>query len=236
MPVHLYGQPADLRSLSELAGRTGIAIVEDAAQAHLAAVDGKPVGTWGAAAAFSFYPTKNMMSGEGGMISTPSADVARLSRLYRNQGMEKRYANEVIGFNLRMTDLHAAIGRVQLRQLADWTAQRQRNAAFLDQALRGVVVPPVAAGRTHVYHQYTIRVVDHDRDRFAAELAERGVGSGVYYPTPIHRLPSFGLDVDLPVTEQAAAQVLSLPIYPSLTNDELTTIADAVNAVAAAGA
>ncbi|MEO8261555.1 MAG: DegT/DnrJ/EryC1/StrS family aminotransferase [Pseudolysinimonas sp.] len=236
MPVHLYGLPADLPALISITERAGIHLVEDAAQAHLASVDGRPVGSWGAASAFSFYPTKNMMSGEGGMITTGSADVARLSRLYRNQGMEKRYANEVIGFNLRMTDLHAAIGRVQLQKVAGWTAERQKNAAFFDAHLHGVVVPPVAAGRTHVYHQYTIRVVDHDRDRFAEELAARGVGSGVYYPTPIHRLPSFGLELDLPVTERAASEVLSLPVYPSLTEDELGTIVEAVNAVAGAGA
>ena len=236
MPVHLYGQPADLPALTALAQNAGAFLVEDAAQAHLAAVDGRPVGSWGDASAFSFYPTKNMMSGEGGMITTGSADVARLSRLYRNQGMEKRYANEVIGFNLRMTDLHAAIGRVQLQKVAGWTAERQKNAAFFDANLQGVIVPPVAEGRTHVYHQYTIRVVDDDRDRFAEELAARGVGSGVYYPTPIHRLPSFRLELDLPVTEQAAAEVLSLPVYPSLTDDELGTIVEAVNAVAGAGA
>ena len=235
MPVHLYGHPADLRRLAEIAERHGIHLVEDAAQAHLASVDGVPVGAWGVAGVFSFYPTKNMTSGEGGMITTSSSEVARLSRLYRNQGMEKRYANEVIGFNLRMTDLHAAIGRVQLTRVEEWTAQRQANAAFLDAELRGVVTPPVADGAVHVYHQYTIRV-EAERDRFAEELAAHGVGSGVYYPTPIHRLPSFGLELDLPNTEVAAAQVLSLPIYPSLTQDELGTIVEAVNAVAAAGA
>ena len=156
-------------------------------------------------------------------------------RLLRNQGMEKRYANEVVGFNNRMTDIHAAIGRVQLTKLAGWTAQRQANAAFFSENLRGVVTPPTAEGAVHVFHQYTIRVVDHDRDRFGEELASHGVGSGVYYPTPIHRLPSFDLDLDLPTTELVAGQVLSLPVYPSLTEDELATIVTAVNAVASAG-
>jgi dTDP-4-amino-4,6-dideoxygalactose transaminase len=157
-------------------------------------------------------------------------------RLLRNQGMEKRYENEVVGFNARMTDIHAAIGRVQLTKLAGWTKQRQDNAAFLDANLRGVVVPPVAAGATHVYHQYTIRVVDQDRDAFAAALAERGVGSGVYYPIPNHRLPSFRLDVDLPETERAAAEALSLPVHPALSEQDLETIVSVVNEVAAAGA
>ena len=156
-------------------------------------------------------------------------------RLLRNQGMERRYENEVVGFNTRMTDLHAAIGRVQLGKLEGWTARRRSNAAFFDANLRGVIVPPVAPEAVHVYHQYTIRVVGTDRDAFAAALASRGVGSGVYYPIPVHRLPSFALDLDLPETERAAAQVLSLPVHPALTEDELTRIVDAVNAVAAAG-
>jgi len=235
MPVHLYGHPADLRAISAIAEKHGLLLLEDAAQAHLASVDGVPIGAWGIAASFSFYPTKNMTSGEGGMVTTPSADVARAVRVLRNQGMERRYENEVIGFNTRMTDIHAAIGRVQLTKLAGWTAKRQKNAAFLSANLRGVVAPPTAEGAVHVFHQYTVRVVDHDRDAFAVELGKRGVGSGVYYPTPIHRLPSFKLKLDLPTTEVAATQVLSLPVYPSLAQRQLEAIVEAVNAVAKAG-
>lgn len=236
MPVHLYGHPSNLVALKAIADKHGLQIYEDAAQAHAASVDGIPVGAWGEAGSFSFYPTKNMMSGEGGMITTSSEHLERLARMLRNQGMERRYENEVIGFNMRMTDIHAAIGRVQLAKLAGWTAKRQANAAFLNEHLTGVVIPPVAPGAVHVYHQYTVRVVDHDRDAFAEELTKRGVGNGVYYPTPIHRLPSFGLDLHLPVTEQVAKQVLSLPVYPSLTDQELETIVDVVNDVAKAGA
>jgi len=235
MPVHLYGHPADLPALSAIADRHGLQLYEDAAQAHAAAIDGKPVGAWGLAGSFSFYPTKNMTSGEGGMITTASPELARAARVLRNQGMERRYENEVIGFNTRMTDIHAAIGRVQLRKLAGWTAKRQANAAFLTENLNGVVCPPTAPGAVHVFHQYTIRVVGHDRDAFALELTRRGIGNGVYYPTPIHRLPSFRLDVDLPQTERVAREVLSLPIYPSLTQNELDSIVEAVNAVANAG-
>lgn len=236
MPVHLYGHPADMAALGTLAARHGLQIVEDAAQAHMASVDGTPVGAFGAAACFSFYPTKNMTSGEGGLVTTSDAVVTRMMRLLRNQGMERRYENEVIGFNTRMTDLHAAIGRVQLAKLPAWTATRQANASFLDANLIGVHVPPVTAGAVHVYHQYTIRVVGLDRDRFASELHDRGVGSGVYYPTPVHRLPSFGLDLDLPETERAAKEVLSLPVHPALSGDDLAGIVDAVNALAAVGA
>jgi len=236
MPVHLYGHPANMVAFTELAERRDLLLFEDAAQAHAASLNGTAVGAFGIAGSFSFYPTKNMMSGEGGMVSTGSAEVARNIRLLRNQGMEKRYANELIGFNTRMTDIHAAIGRVQLGRLAGWTSARQANAAFFDANLEGVVVPPVAAGAVHVYHQYTIRIVGHDRDAFAAALAERGVGAGVYYPTPIHRLPSFQQELDLPVTERVATEVLSLPVYPSLTEAEREHIVEAVNAVAQAGA
>ncbi len=238
MPVHLYGHPADMTALGDLAARHGLAIYEDAAQAHGAAWQGRPVGTFGQFAMFSLYPTKNMTSGEGGMVSCADDELARQVRLLRNQGMERRYENEVVGFNARMTDVHAAIGREQLKKLPGWTARRQANAAFLDAHLRGVVVPPVAPGATHVYHQYTIRVVGHDRDAFAAELAARGVGSGVYYPIPNHRLPSlaaFAPGLDLPVTEQAAAEALSLPVHPALTEADLEQIATVVNDVAGAG-
>ena len=150
--------------------------------------------------------------------------------------MERRYENEVVGFNARMTDVHAAIGRVQLRKLAGWTAQRRENGAFFDANLEGVTTPPVAPGATHVYHQYTVRVTD-DRDGFAKALSEEhGVGSGVYYPVPTHRLPSYALSLDLPRTEEAAAEVLSLPVHPSLTIDERERIVDAVNKTAKAGA
>jgi dTDP-4-amino-4,6-dideoxygalactose transaminase len=134
-----------------------------------------------------------------------------------------------------MTDIHAAIGRVQLRKLAGWTKQRQDNASFLSSNIRGVVVPPVAAGAVHVYHQYTIRVVGIDRDTFADELTKNGVGNGVYYPTPIHRLPSFGLSLDLPTTEQVARECLSLPVHPSLTQADLEKIVSVVNTAAKAG-
>ena len=162
-------------------------------------------------------------------------EIERLMRLYRNQGMERQYHNEVVGFNTRMTDIHAAIGRVQLTKVAGWTAQRQENAAFLTANLVGVTTPPVADGAVHVYHQYTVRVPD-DRDGFAAALREEyNVGSGMFYPVPNHRLLPFQVDVDLPETELAAAQCLSLPVHPSLSQDDLERIVTAVNTLAGAG-
>ena len=239
LPVHLYGHPARMRELEALAAARGVALYEDAAQAHGAALDGRPVGTFGDFAMFSLYPTKNMTSGEGGMVTTATGDIARRVKLLRNQGMERQYENEIIGFNARMTDIHAAIGRVQLTKVNAWTAMRQANAAFLDANLRGVTIPPVAEGATHVYHQYTIRVTD-DRDGFVAALkSEYNVGSGVYYPIPNHRLPSlapYAPGLELPETERAAREVVSLPVHPSLTQDDLERIVAAVNAVAGAGA
>ncbi len=168
-------------------------------------------------------------------MTTSSEEIARNVRLLRNQGMEKRYANEVVGFNTRMTDIHAAIGRVQLKKLGEWTRKRQENAAYLTKNISGVVTPPVASGMTHAFHQYTIRVVGDNRDAFSAELTKRGIGNGVYYPTPIHQLPSFALDLDLPVTQRLAGEVLSLPVHPSLTRRDLDKIVSAVNNVAGAG-
>ncbi len=236
MPVHLYGHPADMTALGEVAEKHSIKIFEDAAQAHGATWQGAQVGTFGTFAMFSLYPTKNMTSGEGGMVSCADDEMVRMTRLLRNQGMERRYENEVVGFNARMTDVHAAIGRVQLGKLDAWTKTRQENGAFLSSHLEGVVVPPVADGATHVYHQYTIRVTD-DRDGAAKALAsEHGIGTGVYYPIPNHRLPSFEQTLDLPETEKAALEALSLPVHPSLSQADLERVVAGVNAVAKAGA
>ncbi|MBK9724400.1 MAG: DegT/DnrJ/EryC1/StrS family aminotransferase [Candidatus Lutibacillus vidarii] len=236
MPVHLYGHPAKMDRIQAVADAHGLQVFEDAAQAHGASLGGRPVGSFGTFAMFSLYPTKNMTSGEGGMVSVANAEVERLVRLYRNQGMEKQYHNEVVGFNCRMTDIHAAIGRVQLTKVDAWTAKRQENAAFLSANLRGVTPPPVAPGAVHVYHQYTIRV-PQDRDGFAAALREQyAIGSGMFYPVPNHKLAPFSVDVELPETARAAAECLSLPVHPSLSQGDLERIVEAVNALAAAGA
>jgi dTDP-4-amino-4,6-dideoxygalactose transaminase len=185
---------------------------------------------------FSLYPTKNMTSGEGGMVSVATPELERLVRLYRNQGMLKQYENEVVGLNNRMTDIHAAIGRVQLTKVGAWTATRQDNARFLDENLEGVVTPPVADGAVHVYHQYTVRVPE-DRDGLAAALREEhGVGSGMFYPIPNHRLAPFATGDDLPCTESAARECLSLPVHPSVGPADLERIVTAVNTLAKAGA
>jgi len=228
--VHLYGLPADMTKIAEIAKRHNLFIIEDAAQAHNAAINGQPVGTFGDAAAFSFYPTKNMTSGEGGMIVFKDKDSARLARLYRNQGMEKRYQNEIVGFNLRMTDIHAAIGRTQLKHLSKWIKKRQDNAMTLSCQLQNVVTPFTPAGFSHVFHQYTIRV-PKNRDAFADSLSQAGIGNSVYYPTQVHKLPSFNSPIFLPQTQLATETVLSLPVHPSLSKQELRRVSNSVNSL-----
>lgn len=237
MPVHLYGHPARMDELERIAQQHGLMIFEDAAQAHGARWQGRQVGTFGTFGMFSLYPTKNMTSGEGGMVSVDGPEMRRTLHLLRNQGMETQYQNEIIGFNNRMTDIHAAIGRVQLTKVAGWTEQRQRNAARLDAGLRGVTTPVVALGAEHVYHQYTVRLPQElagERQQILARLKDEfGVGTGVYYPVPTNELPSFRVQADLPNTAIATATVFSLPVHPSLTDEDLQRIIDAVNAVVA---
>ena len=164
------------------------------------------------------------------MVVTSIQEVDRKVRLLRNQGQRIRYENEVVGFNYRMSDIHAAIGRVQVRKLDDFTRNRQSNARFFDQNLTGVSVPRVGDSCSHVYHQYTVRVPNHQRDPLARHLAEKGIATGVYYPIPVHKLPSFAQLDELPETGSACREVLSLPIHPHLTYDDLVFITDSINA------
>ena len=227
LPVHLYGNPADMPRLCEIADRHGLLIVEDAAQAHAAAIDQRQVGTFGTGN-FSMYPTKNMTSVEGGMLTTSDDDLAERVRCLRNHGQTARYRHEILGFNLRMSDVHAAIGIVQLGRLPEYTAKRQQNAHYLTQGLADkVVTPHVRPGYTHVYHQYTVRIPDGRRNAVVAALSERGVGSAVHYPIPVHKQPLYeemGYRDSLPESERAAREVLCLPVHPQLTEAELETI------------
>lgn len=235
MPVHLYGHPANMPAIQEVATEFGLMVFEDAAQAHGASLGGTPVGAFGKFAMFSLYPTKNMTSGEGGMVTVADAETGRVVRLYRNQGMEKQYHNEVVGLNNRMTDIHAAIGRVQLTKVHAWTEKRRSNAGYLDANLDGVLVPSVREGARHVYHQYTVRIPE-DRDGVAAALKdEYDIGSGMFYPVPNHRLAPFQSDADLPETEKAARECLSLPVHPSVGQADLERIVVAVNSLLKAG-
>jgi len=233
-PVHLFGLPADMGPLVELAERHGLAIVEDACQAHGAEYQGRKVGSFGHGA-FSLYGTKNMTTGEGGLITTDDDALADWIRLYRNQGMRERYRHEILGYNFRLTDIAAAIGLCQLDKLERNTERRRAVAARYDEAFAGlpVVVPTVPSDRTHVYHQYTLDV-GPARDAIVADLAAAGVSTGMYYPIPVHRQPyivELGIQADLPVTDRVAARTLSLPMFPGLTDDDQSTVIEAVGAV-----
>lgn len=228
LPVHLFGHPAAMDQLALLAEQHNLFVIEDGAQAVGAWLHGKPVGTFGHTACFSFYPTKNMHTIEGGMITTSDPQLARRLRLLRNQGMNERYQYEIVGLNARMTDVAAALGRVQLRSLPGWLSARRANAAYLVAHLHEVHTPTVAAGVEHAYHQYTVRVRG-DRDALARQAARYGVTTAVYYPTPMHRTPPYQRDTHLPHTERAAAEVLSLPVHPALTPADLTLIVEAIN-------
>jgi perosamine synthetase len=231
MPVHLFGLPADMNPIMEVAKRYGLAVIEDACQAHGAEYGGRRVGGFGTGC-FSFYPTKNMTTAEGGMITTNDEGIAERCRVIRQHGMRRRYYHDELGFNFRMTDVHAAIGLAQMGKLERFNEARIANAQYLNGHLQSVGIPVVPEGRRHVFHQYTVRVPDGRRDALLDELKERGIGTGVYYPVPVHRQQFYkdmGYDLTLPEAERAAQEVLSLPIHPGLSSTDLETIANAVN-------
>ena len=221
-PVHLFGLPARMDRIMAIASRHGLTVVEDACQAHGATFEGRVVGSFGHGV-FSLYATKNITSGEGGLITTDDDRLADWLRLYRNQGMRERYHHEILGYNFRMTDVAAAIANCQLDKLERNTAHRRHVAARYDEGLADLSVrlPFQPDDRTHVYHQYTIDV-GQDRDVIAEQIRSQGVGVGLYYPVPVHRQPYVGDgQPTLPTTERLAATTLSLPIYPTLTNAEI---------------
>jgi len=232
LPVHLYGLPCDMPRLMAIAARHHLAVIEDACQAHGAAIDGRRAGSFGTGC-FSFYATKNMTTGEGGMLTTDDAAVADRARVLRAHGMRQRYYHERLGYNFRMTDVQAALGLVQLERLPTLTTRRRANALFFGSALGDqpeLFLPHVEPGYEHVYHQYTIRVPG-TRDAFREGMTARGVGTDVYYPRTIPRQDVYrdlGYSDFLPVAEAATQEVVSLPIHPALSPTELEQIAYAV--------
>lgn len=254
LPVHLYGNPCDMKRLEAIAKAHNLVLIEDACQAHAAAINGKPVGSFGTGC-FSFYPTKNMTTGEGGMVTTNNPAIAERLRLLRNHGQKERYCQIDLGYNHRMTEMQAALGLVQIEKLEKFTESRIANAAFLTECLSDVVQTPVARpGYRHVYHQYTVRVLDK-RDEWMKILHERGISTAIHYPLAIHQQPFYrasahlyriatpvktSIDeesemkqMQLPVAETAATQVLSLPVHPALSMDELKKIVKEVRALCA---
>ncbi|HET7421391.1 MAG TPA: DegT/DnrJ/EryC1/StrS family aminotransferase [Candidatus Dormibacteraeota bacterium] len=238
MPVDLYGQVAALDELRDIADRHGLLLLEDACQAHGAEMRGRKAGALGFDATFSFYPTKNITTAEGGMVTTADAAIAGKVRVLRQHGAGTRYVHEVLGYNFRMTDIAAAIGRAQLTKLDRFNEARRRNAAILSKGLAGVpgiVLPRERPGCRHVYHQYTIRV-ESDRDALQRRLRELGIGTAVHYPIPVHLQPfyeelGYGHQ-SMPSAELAARQVLSLPVHPGLSEADLQRIIDSVRQAA----
>jgi dTDP-3-amino-3,4,6-trideoxy-alpha-D-glucose transaminase len=230
MPVHLYGQAADMPALARIAARHGLALVEDAAQAHLCTCDGRPVGSFGQGAGFSFYPTKNLGAlGDGGAVITSDAALADRLRRLRNGGQTERYTHVEFGVNSRLDEIHAAILRERLARLPAWTARRRALAAAYRAALAGasVDVPP-ELDPGHVYHLFVVRTAR--RDAFQAHLRDAGVETLVHYPVAIPSQQALAKEhpARCPHAEQAAAEVCSLPLYPSLTDDALAHVARAV--------
>ncbi len=228
--VHLYGNVADPSRLVNLCRERGIALIEDAAQALGATWRRQSVGALGKVGTFSFYPTKNITTGEGGMITTNDAALADRIGLLRNHGSRHRYLHEIVGTNARLGEIGAAIGRVQLRRLAEWQAQRRANAAAYDSQLVGdIITPAVDPDVVHAYHQYTVR--SSDRKRLISALDEGEVGYGIYYETPCHRQVAFEPIVEeLPNTDLLAGEVLSIPVRPDLSGEDLKLIVETVNA------
>jgi len=238
MPVHLYGLPADMPALTSLAAGYGLAIVEDAAQAHGAEVGGRRAGSYGLGC-FSFYATKNVTSGEGGCITTDDAMLAERLRVLRNQGMRGRYDYSIIGQNWRMTDIAAAIAIPQMERLDAINASRCANAAVLTSLLRGnpsIATPSVPAGRGHVWHQYTVLLSPGlDRDRVVAFMSSCGVDAGVYYPTLVWDHDAYRQHHnvhrdDTPIARDVASRCLSLPVHPGLNAHDLERVAETLAA------
>ena len=230
-PVHLFGLPADMRAVGDIAERHGLTVVEDACQAHGATFEGRRVGSF-ATSAFSLYGTKNMTTGEGGFITTDDDRLADWIRLYRNQGMREKYRHEILGYNFRLTDIAAAIGLVQLDKLERNTERRRAIARRYDDGFAGtgIVTPVTPPDRTHVFHQYTVDVGD-ERDAIVADLTAAGIGTGIFYPIPVHRqayVVERGIRADLPVTDRAARRSVSLPMYPGLDAADQETVIAAV--------
>ena len=234
MPVQLYGQSADMDRINEIAEKYGLIVIEDAAQAHGAAYNGQKVGSIGDMSCFSFYPTKNMTTSEGGIITTDDEELAEKARIFRAHGPTVRYHHDAIGYNFRMTDISAAIGLAQLENIDEFNEKRIANAAYLNEGLKdvdGVITPYCADGSKHVYHQYTIRVEKGDRDDWVDIINDCGVGTGIHYPIPLYNQPIYralGIEGNCPNAELAADNVISLPVHPSLSKEDLDIVIEAV--------
>jgi len=232
MPVHLYGQAADMNALLEIAEDHELSLIGDACQSHGAEYGGKMVGSFGDCECFSFYPTKNMTTGEGGMVTTDSDALFKRLNSLRNHGRVQTqwgYEHDRVGYNYRMTDLASAIGLVQLKKLPDFIEKRRENASYYDKNLEHVKTPVVTDKAKHVFHQYTIQV--DKREQLMEELKKEEIGFGIYYPKPLHQYPHlerFAHD-DLTISEKLSEVSLSIPVHPALTKSDVESVVSVVN-------
>jgi len=237
--VHLYGQSCDMDEILYICRKNDLVLIEDACQAHGAEYDGCKTGSFGIGC-FSFYPTKNMTTGEGGMLTTDDEGVAKKAKAIRNHGRSQQYVHDVLGYNFRMTDIAAALGICQLNNLDKANKKRMENAIFLSsriETIKGIISPHIAPKRNHVFNQYTVKVTGEfklSRDELQHRLNQENIGSAVYYPMPIHKQPLYqnlGYSDYLPIAEETAKEVLSLPIHPNLNHEDLKAIYQALKDV-----
>lgn len=230
LPVHIYGQCADMDHINEIASENDLIVIEDAAQAHGAKYNGKSAGSLGDMACFSFYPTKNMTTSEGGIITTNNKEFADNAKLFRAHGEKIRYNHSVLGYNFRMTDISAAIGLTQLKKVDGFNNKRIANAEFLSKELEnvsGIRTPKTVKGRKHVFHQYSLVVEDGNRDDWIKFLNENDIGTGIHYPIPLYNqelYKNLGFNDNCPVTEEIAKSVFSIPVHPKLSKDDLKEV------------
>lgn len=236
IPVHLYGYPCDMEKVRGVAEGAGLLVIEDCAQAHGAQIGGKKVGTFGDAGCYSFYPTKNLGAyGDGGMIVTDSEETAAVARMIRHHGQRSKDAHEVEGLCARLDELQAAILRVKLPHLDEWNARRAGIARVYIEGLHGVEKPPGLGPRKSVWHLFVVR--HRERDRLREELARRGIDTAIHYPKPVHLQKAFAhlghAEGDFPVSESFSREILSLPMFPELSHEEIARVVDTVNEIAA---
>ncbi|CAD6494917.1 MAG: UDP-4-amino-4-deoxy-L-arabinose--oxoglutarate aminotransferase [Candidatus Argoarchaeum ethanivorans] len=240
--VHLFGHPFDVKTIQDICEDRNLILIEDCAQAHDAEYEGRRVGSFGLVSCFSFYATKNMTTGEGGMITTDSNEIAETCRLLRNHGESQKYCHTMLGYNYRMTDIQAAIGLAQLKKLDGFSEKRIKNAVHLNKHLKvpGLDIPSVKKGVKHVYHQYAVTIEEGEgfpmsRDEFMQYLKEKGIGCAIHYPLPIHKQPLYQQlgytdeNVQCPVAAALSEKILSLPVHPALTEKDLRYITEVIN-------
>ncbi|HWQ64838.1 MAG TPA: DegT/DnrJ/EryC1/StrS family aminotransferase [Methanospirillum sp.] len=237
IPVHLFGQPCDMKTLGEICDDHHLLMIEDCAQAHGTRFEGTMTGSFGLSGCYSFYPTKNMTTGEGGMVTTQHDEYAQHVKRLINHGQASKYSHTEIGYNYRLTNIGAVIGRIQLRKLPEFNRKRQENAAYYQKHItrKGIICPAIRRGCEHVFHQYAIRVLpecDLSRDQLTKALTHEGIGTAIHYPTPVHKQPVYQGKIKsspAPVSIQLANEILSLPIWPGLTMDNLAFICKSIN-------